>query len=103
MDYFTKQKPVDRVDGPVDQERRRFTIDSRHRATKSSPEQALAGVVGLSCSPRVGKKVEEEPAFLTEGFTGESDREVRPAAVNQGGGGLELGGEASRPRMENVD
>jgi hypothetical protein len=66
-------------------------------------EQALADAAGPSYWPRVGTKIEEELAFLTEGITGWSDGEVRPAMVNRGGGGLELGGEASQPWMENVE
>jgi hypothetical protein len=84
---------VDRAYGPVDQERWRFMVDSRCRAAKSSPEQVLASVVGPDCSRRVGKKVEEALGFLTEGLTGRCDSKVRPAAVNQGGVALELGGE----------
>jgi hypothetical protein len=70
MDYFTKQKPVDRAYGPIDQERWQFTVDSWRRATKSLAEQALADAAGPDYSPRVGKKIEEELAFLTEGITG---------------------------------
>jgi hypothetical protein len=84
---------VDRAYGPVDQERWRFMVDSRCRAAKSSPEQVLASVVGPDCSRRVGKKVEEALGFLTEGLTGRCDIKVRPAAMNQGGVALELGGE----------
>jgi hypothetical protein len=91
---------VDWAYGPVDQERRWFTVVSQCRVAKSSPEQALAGAAGPGCSPRVGKKVEEAPGFLTEGFMGWCDSEVRPTTVNQGGNGLELGGEASQLRME---
>jgi hypothetical protein len=87
---------MDRAYGPMDQERWRFTVDSQRRATKSSSEQVLASAAGPGCSPRVGKKVEEALGFLTEGFMGRCESEVRPAAVNQGGDRLEHDAEASR-------
>jgi hypothetical protein len=94
---------MDRAYGHVDQERWRFTVDSRRRAAKSSPKQALAGATGTGCSPRVVEKVEDALGFLTKVFPGRCDNEVTPTAVNQGNDTLELDGEASRLLMEGVE
>jgi hypothetical protein len=61
-------------------------VDWWCQATKSSPELSLTGVAGLGNALWVEEKAGEVTENLTEGFFGRLNGEVRPAAMERGGG-----------------